>query len=451
MEHRRFDYKDISDLRNDIEQAGLDLPVSENFGLFAEPIEVYGKTIPNRLIIHPMEGCDGNPDNGAPAELTRRRYLRFGAGGAGLLWVEACAVVPEARANPRQIWITRDNIAEFKAMQDEMLAAARESMGADFRPYTVLQLTHSGRYSKPGPDAESIVTVAEHTYLDPYSNPKRRVITDEELEALEDKYVEAARLAKEVGFDAVDIKGCHGYLISELLGARLRPGKYGGSFENRTRFYLNIIDKVKAQVDIDITTRINAYDAIPAPYGWGCDGEGNPDLAEPKLLMQMLEQRGVQLVNITTGNPYYNPHVGRPSDMGAYVGPEHQTEAAYRMLNIIRELKAAAPSIKFIGTGFSWFRQYGANIAAGCMEQGWFDMAGFGRQAFAYPDFAKDILLHGGMDAKKCCIACTKCTEIMRFGGKAGCVIRDSKVYLPIWKEATDGRTMMNTRPGIHV
>jgi 2,4-dienoyl-CoA reductase-like NADH-dependent reductase (Old Yellow Enzyme family) len=450
MEHKRFLYKHIDELCEDIARAGVELPVADSLDALRQSLTLYKKTLSNRLIVHPMEGCDGNFD-GSPGPMTLRRYDRFARGGAGLLWGEACAVNSEARANPLQIWINRTTLPAFRSMADNACAAAQESMDPGFKPYTVLQLTHSGRYSKSFMGAEAIVAVAENPVLDPFTNPQRRLITDDELETLEDQYVEAARLAREAGFDAVDIKGCHRYLINELLSAQTRPGKYGGSFENRTRFLLNIIDKTKAAIDIDIALRINAHDAIPAPYGWGCDAEGRPDLTEPKQLMKILESRGIRLVNISTGNPYYNPHIGRPADTGPYVPPEHPIESAARMLGIIREMKAAAPAVHVVGTGFSWFREYGAHIAAGCIEKGWFDLAGFGRQSFAYPDFAKDIILHGAMDRKKCCIACTKCTELMRFGREAGCVIRDAVPYLGIWREATAGRTMMSKRIAIHL
>jgi 2,4-dienoyl-CoA reductase-like NADH-dependent reductase (Old Yellow Enzyme family) len=249
----------------------------------------------------------------------------------------------------------------------------------------------------------------------------------------------------------VDIKACHRYLTSELLASFNREGKYGGSFENRTRFLLNIIDKIKAHVGIDVTIRMNACDAIPYPFGWGTDINGNPDLDEPCRLIRILWEKGVHMVNITTGNPYYNPHIGRPSDVGPYVASEHPIESAARMLNIIRVMKAAAPGMTVVGTGFSWFREFGANIATGCIEKGWMDMAGFGRQSFAYPDFARDIITSGTMLRNKCCITCTKCTELMRFGGQAGCVVRDSKIYLPLWREATHGRTMMSARVGKHI
>jgi len=450
MEHRKFNYRHLDELKEDIFRMGVELPVSERLDILKTSLQVCDKLLPNRLAIHPMEGCDGTAE-GAPGELTFRRYRRFGAGGAGLLWVEACGINNEARANPRQLYLNRETLPAFKKLFDEMIVSAKAALGKDFSPYTILQLTHSGRYSKPCPEAPAIVAVAENPYLDPFSNPKKRLITDEELEQLEDQYVETAQLAKAIGFDAVDVKACHRYLISELLSAHTREGRYGGRFENRIRFLLNIIEKLKANVDIDITLRINAYDAIPYPYGWGTDENARPLFDEPSRLMKILWEKGVKMVNISAGNPYYNPHVGRPADVGPYVAPEHPIESAARMLNIIKEMKAAAPEMLIVGTGFSWFREFGANIAAGCIEQGWMDMAGFGRQSFAYPDFAGDIIAHGTMFRNKCCIACTKCTEVMRFGGTTGCVIRDSAVYLPIWKEVTGGRTMMSVRIGKHV
>ena len=160
---------------------------------------------------------------------------------------------------------------------------------------------------------------------------------------------------------------------------------------------------------------------------------------------------GTYTINISAGNPYYNPHLGRPCDVGPYVATEHPLMSVERLLNAIRQMKQAAPDVVIMGTGFSWLREYGANVAAGAVEQGYMDIAGFGRQAFAYPDFAKDIIEKGCMDGRKCCIACTKCSELMRFRDVTGCVIRDSGVYLPIWKKATDGRTIMSNRIDIHI
>ena len=450
MEHKKFAYRHLDELKDDITQLGVELPVSEQLAILKTSLSLYDKIIPNRLVVHPMEGCDGTAE-GAPGELTFRRYERFGGSGTGLLWMEACAVSGEGRGNPRHLYLNNNTLAAFRKLFDSMMASVKTVSGEDFRPYTVLQLTHAGRYSRPQTDATAIVAVAENPYLDPLSNPQKRLITDEELEQIENQYVKAALMAKEIGFDAVDIKACHCYLISELLSAHTREGLYGGSFDNRIRFLLNVVDKVKAGVDIDVTLRVNAYDAIPYPFGWATDKDGNPSLDDPCRLMQMLWEKGVHLVNISVGNPYFNPHIGRAADTGPYTAPEHPIESAARMLHIIKEMKAAAPRMIVVGTGFSWFREYGANLAAGCIERGWMDLAGFGRQSFAYPDFARDILSKGTMFRNKCCTACTKCTELMRFGGQAGCVIKDSKVYLPLWREATDGRTMMSTKAGCHV
>ena len=440
-EFKRFSYSTLDELRTDISAMGLELPASDDVSVLHAPISIYGKTVPNRLVVQPMEGCDGEVD-GSPSELVIRRYERFAAGGCGFIWVEACAVAHEARANPRQLWLHDGNLAAFKTMVDKIRADAKAANGDDFVPYLALQLTHSGRYSKPG-DGPAIIA-AENPYLDPFL-PKiyeTRKITDAELEALEDQFVETAKLAKDAGFDAVDIKACHRYLNSELLSARTRDGKYGGDFENRTRFLLNVVDKIKAAVDIDITTRINAFDELPFPYGWGTDENDfhKLDLADIKRLAKILYDKGIRLMNLTGGNPYYNPHVNRPYDMGYYTPPVHQLDALNKLLVAAKEVRQTLPDdMVIISTGYSWLREYGANVAAACISNGWFEMAGFGRQAFAYPEFANDIK-NGGMLRRNCCIACGKCSEIMRNGSTAGCVIKDAKVYGPIYMKSREGK-----------
>lgn len=442
MEHASFRYKNLDELKQDIKDRGLNIPISYDLDLLRKSLPIGEKIAPNRLAIHPMEGCDGTAD-GKPSELTLRRYDRFARGGAGLLWVEASAVQFDGRANPRQLYISRENKADFEKLVDTINRGAKEEFGSDFKPYTVLQMTHSGRYSRPY-DKPAPIIATKNPYLDKFLSPNYRIITDGELEKLEDKFVEGAILAKEIGFDGVDIKSCHRYLSSELLSSHTREGKYGGSFENRTRFLLNIVDKIKDRLGdgIDITVRLNAYDAIPYPYGWGVDKEDfhKPDLTEPIRLIGMLKDRGVRLINITIGNPYYNPHVGRPYDMGPYVPPEHPLDGIDRFLNIIKDVQTAVPDMPIISTGYSWLRDLAPYVAAGGIEDGWFKMAGFGRQAFAYPNFARDIIEKGEMDRKKCCISCSKCTEIMRYDGTTGCVIKDAKVYAPIYKKVSEGK-----------
>lgn len=446
MGHETFKYKSLDELITDAEKLNMDLPISENLGVLGESIRIGHKEVPNRLAIHPMEGADGTSD-GKPDELTFRRYERFARGGAGLLWLEASAVVNEGRANPRQLYICKENQDEFKKLLEHIHSTSEGEFGR--RPYTVIQLTHSGRYSRPK-DKPVPIIATPNPYLDKFLSDNYKIITDDELRELEDRFVEGAVLAKEVGFDAIDIKSCHRYLISELLSSFTREGEYGGSFENRTRFLLNVVDKIKDRLGdgIDISLRLNAYDAIPYPYGFGVSKEdvNVPDLEEPIRLIEMLYDRGVNLINITTGNPYYNPHVNRPYDIGPYMPREHPLEGVSRMLNVIREIQMAVPEMAVISTGHSWLRHLAPYVAAGGIEEGWFKMAGFGRQAFAYPDFARDILDEGAMDSKRCCIACSKCTEIMRDDGRTGCVIRDAKVYMPIYRAGREGKPPMNSK-----
>lgn len=440
--HKKFKFSSIDDLKRALDDKGLFLPLADDTTALKEPLQIGTRQIPNRLVNHPMEGADGDT-KGRPQDLTRRRYIRFAQGGAGLIWFEATAVVAEGKANPRQLLLCRETAREFQALLQKTLKAAKHARGSSHRPYTVLQLTHSGRYSKPFEKIQPVVTAANPP-LEGHASASQRIITDEELELLEDRYAVAAGLASEIGFDAVDIKSCHRYLVSELLAAHTREGDYGGSFENRTRFLLNIIDKIKATPasQIDIAVRLNGFDSIPYPYGWGINeqNDGQIDLSEPIRLAELLRDRGVGLINISAGNPYYNPHVGRPYDLGPYVPKEHQLYAIEKVLKTAAEIQKAIPEVPIVATGFSWLREFGAVCAAGGVKDGWFQLAGFGRQSFAYPDFAKDILDRGAMDRKKCCIACGKCTELMRLGCVSGCAVQDAEVYRPIYKELKVGK-----------
>ena len=448
--HQRFHMDTLEQFKNAMAENGVKLPLSEDWTVLSSPLPIGGKTIPNRLAIQPMEGCDGEED-GSPNELAFRRYERFAKGGAGLIWLEANAVTQNGRANPRQFYLTPRTQDGFR----ELLSRIRCSRSPEDQPYTVLQLTHSGRYSRPEGQAAPMIA-ARNPYLDGPDMSDDCVISDSELEALEDKYVEAAVLARKVGFDAVDVKASHRYLISGLLSAFTRKGKYGGSFENRTRFLLDIVEKIRDRLgdSMEIAVRLNACDGIPYPYGWGVDREDYqvPDLSEPKKLVRMLWERGVRILNVTCGNPYYNPHINRPYDLGFYTPPEHPLVSAERLLRCGREIQKAVPQMIVMGTGLSWLREYGAMVAAGAIGKGWFQLAGFGRQAIAYPDFPLDIFREGGMKRSKCCISCSKCSEIMRFGGKTGCVVRDSGVYAPQYRKCRDGKpTLIDNRLAEHV
>ena len=435
MEHKRFHYKSLDELKQELDLVGVRLPLSEDLSALQREVKIGSKTAANSIAIQPMEGCDGTAD-GRPAELTLRRYDRFARSGAGLIWAEAVAITPEGRANPRQLWLTRDNLDEYK----KFVAGIKETCMREngFEPVVIMQATHSGRYSKPEGVPAPLIAYNNPIFEGDKPIAAERIMSDDYLYGLVDKFGASASLAEQAGFDGVDIKCCHRYLNSELLSAYTRKGDFGGSLENRTRLLRSGVAAAQAATGSDfiVTSRLNVYDGFAYPYGWGVrEGEGTEvDLTEPLELVRVLHQEmGMKLLDVTIGNPYFNPHVNRPYDGGPYVPSEHPLEGVARMAHCVAEIQRANPELKVISSGLSYLRQFSANLAAGELENGVCSIAGFGREAFAYPDFPQDIFKKGAMEPNKCCIACGKCTELMRAGSTAGCVIRD-EVYLPIYR-----------------
>lgn len=443
----KFNYKSIDELKNDIERLGLadKIPLSDDFSILATPLQVPGgPKIPNRFVAHPMEGFDSEK-NGAPGELAFRRYERYAHGAFGLIWFEACAILHEARSNPCQMWINDDSVKTIADMLARTRKLSRELHG--FEPVCILQLTHSGRYSRPNGKPEPII--AHHSkFLDHIHKlpPDYPLVTDEYLDRLQDVYVHAAELAQEAGFDGVDIKGCHRYLMAELQASYLREGRYGGSLENRTRLMREVVAKVRKRCPgLIVTTRLNACDMIEYPYGFAMakDGTRVPDLSETKQYVTWLRELGMTFMNLSIANPYYEPHYGRPYDtpiIGGAESPEHPLVGVARILDIVANMQKAFPDFPFIGTGYTWLRQYLPYAAAGTLATGRASLIGLGRGAFAYPDTPIDIFTNGRMDPSKACITCSRCTQIMRNGSHTGCVIRDAKVYLPWYKACTEGQ-----------
>lgn len=421
-----FVYETLGQLQEDFARRGFELPASEDLSILGQPT-AFGKLIvPNRLVAQPMEGCDSTPA-GAPDQLTVRKYLRLAAGGAGLIWFEACAVIPEARANPRQIHLNEETSPAFDQMVQAARAAAQEAGWP--RQAFVLQLTHSGRYSRPVNKPAPII--AHHSaVLDPrHKLPSDYpLITDEELLEVQDAFVRAARLAAQVGFDGVDVKSCHGYLLNELLASFTRDDAYA----KRTWMLRETFRRVREAVGarLEVTTRMSASDAIDYPYGWGVSKAdcAVPNWTEPLAMVNELVQMGLREINITVGNPYFNPHVNRPSDRmvpGWPEPPEHPVVGMNRILTAARVVQAANPGLAVIGSGLSWLRQFGPQVAAGLIRDGWMTLAGWGRGSIACPDFVADILRPGGLKPNKICITCSGCTQLMREGKPSGCVVRD--------------------------
>lgn len=426
MKHEKFHYQSLQDVTNAANECGAFLPLKEDVTPLFQPLAIGRRTVANRIALQPMEGTDGLED-GTPGELTWRRYERFARGGAGLIWFEAVATVPEGRASAHQLMLTRNNVDAYKRLVERMKEIGLKENG--YEPVIVMQATNSGRYSKPTGVPDPLIAYhcppLEDTLLD-----DGHILSDDQLKRYTQAYEQAAKLSRDAGFDGVDVKCCHRYLACELLSAYTRPGLYGGSYENRTRFIKEAFQAAQAGIgDGFLTSRMNVYDGFAYPYGFGVhEGSMEVDLTEPlRLIGELVEQFHIPLLNVTMGNPYKNPHVNRPYDNGNYVPPEHPIEGLGRMMKGLSEIQHTYPDLPILGSAFSYLRRFAPALASGMVADGHCAMAGFGRMAFANPDFVNQLRCNGKID--KACMTCGGCALLLRAGTPAGCIIHDKEVY----------------------
>jgi 2,4-dienoyl-CoA reductase (NADPH2) len=431
--HEPFAFKSSEELLNKAEELGVQLPFQESIEPLLKSFTIGSKKIPNRMAVHPLEGFDSEAD-GSPGELTFRRYRRYAQGGSGLIWFEAASVVREGRSNPHQLWLHAGSLDKFKQLVQHTREAAHQAFGFSHDVFLVLQLTHSGRYSQPQGKPAPLAAIS-NPYLD---NDKENIVifSDDELERLQETFIKVARLAQEAGFDAVDIKACHGYLLHELLSAFKRTGsRFGGSFENRTRFLTEVVTEIQKQTSgLHTAARINIYDGIPYPYGFGVPFDGSLTFyfSEPLDLISRLLQAGCVLINVTMGVPAYNPHVGRPFDRplpGWSLPEQHPLEGVFLLLKAAGKTQRDFPRAAVVGTGYSWLRQFFPHVGAAALTQRKASFIGLGRSSFAYPDALKDLIEKGCLDPGKVCICCSKCIQLMNQGRPTGCVVHDKDVY----------------------
>jgi NADPH2 dehydrogenase len=443
--------KTPAQLRAALESLGLDLSFDEELipGTSGPLGQAYklkdGFVIGNRFCIQPMEGWDGTTD-GRPTEFTFRRWERFGMSGGKLIWGgEAVAVSPEGRANPNQLTFVSEHIDDLKRLRQRLAAAHAKQHGDTSNLLIGIQLTHSGRFSRPlGPPAP--VILYHHPYLDARVGigPEYRLVSDEEIQGIIQDYLCAAAQAAEAGFDFVDVKHCHGYLGHEFLSAFSRPGPYGGSLENRTRFMREIIAGIRQRLpQMRIGVRLSIFDTLP--YQPGPDGSGVPiprldqncywfgadpvdpsqvNLEEPIALLQMLQSQGVELVNLSGGSPYYNPHIQRPAlfpPSDGYLPPEDPLAGVARQVGVAGELKRSFPDLLIVGSAYSYLQEWLPNVAQYNVRNGLVDFAGIGRGILSYPEMPCDVLAGKPLQRKKICRSFSDCTSAPRNGLVSGC------------------------------
>ncbi|HXE35863.1 MAG TPA: NADH:flavin oxidoreductase [Verrucomicrobiae bacterium] len=422
----------------------------------AQPILRAGIKIGNRFAVNPMEGWDGTPD-GNPSEHTLRRWRRFGSSGAKLIWGgEAVAVCHEGRANPNQLLAASDTRKGLARLKAALIAEHRQVSGSDDGLFVGLQLTHSGRYSCPNQKGRPEPRILyRHPFLDRRLNlpPDYPLLTDGEIEKIIEQFHGAAVMTSELGFDFVDIKHCHGYLGHEFLSAHTREGKYGGSFENRTRFLREVVEGIRAAAPgLQIGVRLSAFDAIPyrpdpalstpgklgpgipeehrhlIPYRWGFgvnqSDPTQPDLSETIRFFSLLEELGIHLVNLTAGSPYYCPHIQRPAfypPSDGYQPPEDPLVGVARQLETTRKLIQHFPELIVVGTAYSYLQDFLPHVAQAAVRLGWVDSIGLGRMVLSYPEMLSDAVNGRAFQHKLVCRTFSDCTTAPRNGLPSGC------------------------------
>lgn len=442
-----------------LQHLGLDIPCDTTLNdgdvsPLAQPLSSGDITIGNRFAVQPMEGWDGTPD-GKPSELTFRRWRRFGSSGAKLIWGgEAVAVQHDGKANPNQLVLDEHTFDSLAHLHEALVQSHRATTGSTDDLLVGLQLTHSGRYSRPKNKLEPRI-LYRHPILDrrlslPNDYP---VLSDGDIRQIIDSFVKASKLAQQIGFHFVDIKHCHGYLGHEFLSAYTREGDFGGSFENRTRFLREVTQGIHSEAPgLLIGVRLSAFDLIPfrpdpatsqpgkpgigvpepyehlLPYRWGFGlNPNNPlelDLTEPIAFLSLLRELGIRLVNLSAGSPYYNPHIQRPAlypPSDGYQPPEDPLVGVARQMQVTRSLKQLFPDLIVVGTAYTYLQEYIPYVAQAAVREGWTDCVGLGRMMLAYPELPRDVLEGKPLQTKRICRTFSDCTTGPRKGLPSGC------------------------------
>jgi NADPH2 dehydrogenase len=425
----------VAAVRAHLATLDVEIPIVDEVdphGVLATPVDVVGHDarvlrVPNRFAILPMEGWDGTSD-GRPTDLVRRRWARFGASGAGLVWGEATAVRVDGRANPNQLVLDGETVEEFAALRALL----------DPAQVAGIQLTHSGRYAAGAPR-----TAYAHPLLDGrVGATTASIFSDDELDELVDCYADAAVRAHECGFDFVDIKHCHGYLLHELLSGFDRPGRYGGDFDGRTNFLRSTVGAIRSRVpDLAVAVRVSIFDLVPhvaaadgtgipavaGPYAYAFGGDGTGlgiDLTEAHAFLALCRDLGIGLVSTTAGSPYYVPHIQRPAyfpPSDGYAAPEDPFVGVARQLSATAELARQHPHVAIVGSGYSYLQQWIPHVAQAVIEDDGASMIGLGRIALSYPELAADVLSGRSLQTRQICRTFSDCTTAPRAGLVSGC------------------------------
>jgi 2,4-dienoyl-CoA reductase-like NADH-dependent reductase (Old Yellow Enzyme family) len=385
--------------------------------LMAEPIRIHRKTAANRIVYHPME-CNDADEKGNPTDVTLKRYRRFAEGGPGVIFVEGCKVTKESHGRVRDLGAELHNIEGL----GRIVSTIRE-VNPDI--LILFQISHDGRRSGAFSKVVSVYPTGDRSI---------HVLTTEELVAIEDMFAASAWVVEQAGGDGVDIKTCNGYLGSEVLRpANTRGDGYGGSFENRTRFFRETLEKVRKRVSPDFILGARISREV-IPGGVGSEGEGSceENLSEFVEFARLMQREGMHYVSVHVSNATYfaEKWVQMPTDKN----PE-DVFVHFRLTRMIKE----AVNLPVMGAGYSYLGRGQNKLPGNEPDQKSFtywaernlrehstDMVGVGRQSFADPHFARKIL-GGELDEITYCKTCQGCFMLVTHQEKSGCVVYDER------------------------
>ncbi|MEJ7645689.1 MAG: NADH:flavin oxidoreductase [Chryseolinea sp.] len=461
--------KTATDFRDYLQLINTNLPFEEQLAIggsspFGKSYTLRsGRIIGNRFCILPMEGWDGTTA-GNPTDYTKRRWKNFAISGAKLLWgCEAVAVCHDGRANPNQLLIHDNNVDEYKWLFESLYTVHSERYGNADDLVVGFQVTHSGRFCKPNDKKKLEPNILYHH---PILNGKfgltneYPLMTDDYIDKLIDQFVHASVLASKAGFHFIDLKHCHGYLGHEFLSAVDRPGKYGGCFENRTRFLTSIVQGIKSEApQLEVGVRLSVFDWVPFRpgveqmgepdylnggeyrYAFGGNRSGlGEDMEEPIKFLKLLDSLGVELVCLTAGSPYYNPHIQRPAlfpPSDGYQPPEDPLAGVARQVAVTAEIKKAFPHMAIVGSAYSYLQEWLPHVGQPVLSNGMADFIGLGRMVLSYPEMPDDILQGRPLKREKLCRTFSDCTTAPRNGMISGCFPLD-----PYYKSLPEAATL---------
>ena len=379
-----------------------------------EPVKIGNLTSPNRLMINAMECCDSD-EYGNPTEKTYERYTRLFEGQAGLVDLEAITVTYDSRGRKMQLSIEPHNEKALEKFVSELRKVNDKTI-------FIFQLTHSGELSHPD--------FSRRVCVKPLPGFGGDLLSEEEVDEILEKFVLAAKICHNVGGNGVDLKLSHGYLGSQLLRPyNDRQWKYGGSWENRSRFAFELIERVVKEVndpDFLVGSKVSVWEGFPGGCGSASPTSSVMDLTESIDLVKGLEERGAHYILQSAGSPSITLALSQPDKKIPDYAYLHHTFSKTLKENL-------KPETIVMGSAYSIFRDGKNNLQAVKPEEntllywgdknireGVCDIVALGRQSFSDP-YIPIKLMEGREDEIKWCTACDNCIELLIRQQNVGC------------------------------